>query len=617
MSTPDTPGERSVAGTSNPASAWLDRRLAPLTELVAGLGIVLDPHAVVDPATLAAHAVVADSWALRVAYERQARRRPPSSGPFVLVVTRGLATRPLPWDIERSGAVVLVVRFPGPADVRAALAGLEGDEAERAITAVEAASDPAATLLAVVAGVTQPVAPPMTRVDQFRLAARLATRLAPTEPLLALARRHLDDPILVGLLRRPPDCSQLQSAWERFATEADRSWAETFATCQPELSQLFAAGLLRPVVPVGELPVWAAIGTRALAAEERAEAMLAARPCPFPPTDVAGWSRLAVWWGELRRLVAGGDPDLAERAWACWAEIDAGFGPWLTQNYGAVLSSSAPWPSAVHQVGHYLARRLREGAAQRVLLIVLDGLGHAQWAYLRENAGLTVAEPGCTFALLPTLTSVSRQAIFAGELPVCFPDTLWTTRAEQRRWRTFWAGEGLADVNAVHYDRVGGHFPQDRIDFGVARAVGVVVNAVDDFMHGSELLGDAQLFANLGAWVANGFLQDLVGRAHGAGFEVWITADHGNLEGLPGGRRSEGLAIEAAGKRCLRYANPALRDASTAAGIPWDDIPGLPPSAGSMRFAPARLAYTSQALSVSHGGLSLDEVIVPLVRLAP
>jgi len=245
---------------------------------------------------------------------------------------------------------------------------------------------------------------------------------------------------------------------------------------------------------------------------------------------------------------------------------------------------------------------------------VLDGLGQAQWAHLQERLSIDVAEAGSTFSLVPTYTTVSRQAIFAADLPITYPDSLWTTQPERRRWGAFWLSQGLP-VTAVAYHRVRGRFPHDHIDFGATRAIGVVVNAVDDLMHTSELLGDAQLLANLDVWVANGFLEDLVRRAHGDGIEVWITADHGNLECLGAGALSEGVAIESAGKRLLRYPNRVLRDASAAQGIAWDDIPGMPASAEPLLFAPGRLAFTNNLISISHGGLSIDEVIVPLVRV--
>lgn len=120
-------------------------------------------------------------------------------------------------------------------------------------------------------------------------------------------------------------------------------------------------------------------------------------------------------------------------------------------------------------------------------------------------------------------------------------------------------------------------------------------------------------------WAANGFLSDLVARATKDGFETWITADHGNIECLWWIVCRRGVAIESAGKRLLRYRNRTLRDASAAEGVVWDDIPCLPPAVEPLLIASGRSAFTNNRLSVSHGGhggLSLDEVIVPLVRVA-
>ncbi len=366
---------------------------------------------------------------------------------------------------------------------------------------------------------------------------------------------------------------------------------------------------------VGATPVdgWASIGIRRPSSEERARQILAEAPTEHP-TDLEGWHVVAEWWGDVRRHVSAAPTELRENAWRTWAELDAAFLPWLRARYGTLLSSAARWPTAVHRVAHFLARRVRDGDAERVLLVVLDGLGHAQWAHLRERLPIEVVEAGSTFALVPTYTTVSRQAIFAGDLPTSFPDTLWTTHPEPRRWREHWASEGLA-VTGVAYNRVKGRLPHDHLGFGDAPVNGVVVNAVDDLMHTSGLFGDAQLLANLDVWAENGFLTDLVTRASADGIETWITADHGNLECIGTGSISEGVAIESSGKRLLRYPNRTLRDASAAEGIVWDDIPGLPSTAEPLLFAAGRKAFTNNRVSVSHGGLSFDEVIVPLARV--
>jgi hypothetical protein len=97
---------------------------------------------------------------------------------------------------------------------------------------------------------------------------------------------------------------------------------------------------------------------------------------------------------------------------------------------------------------------------------------------------------------------------------------------------------------------------------------------------------------------------------------VWITADHGNLEAvaidhLP----QEGLVVDRHGERVRFYATRQLRDNARADGIAWDP-PGLPPST-SLLFAAGRSAFIrGDDPAVVHGGLSFDEMIVPLVRVS-
>jgi len=146
-------------------------------------------------------------------------------------------------------------------------------------------------------------------------------------------------------------------------------------------------------------------------------------------------------------------------------------------------------------------------------------------------------------------------------------------------------------------------------------ATGVVVMAIDEMLHGSHLLGDSQVASAVRAWTERGFLVDLVRRATEQEAEVWLTADHGNLEILPLGGVQEGLAVDTAGTRVRWYQDASLREGRRAEGIVWDP-PGLPPGACFPLFAPARGGYFNGEMRVTHGGISLDEVVVPLVKVS-
>ena len=47
-------------------------------------------------------------------------------------------------------------------------------------------------------------------------------------------------------------------------------------------------------------------------------------------------------------------------------------------------------------------------------------------------------EERATFAWIPTLTSVCRQALFSGRLPFYFQDSINTTAKEEKQWQNFW-----------------------------------------------------------------------------------------------------------------------------------------------------------------------------------
>ena len=595
--------------------AWLARRLAALQDARPGYIVIIDSDSLLKPPLLRASWLTADDWwAVRSEYERHLRGQ--SSDPHtVLVVRAAAAHRPLPWDIERNAASVITLRLPGPRALHPLLARMAPDDADETLDAIEAGSDPAAAILRTVTGVDVLARPgPLPIEAQLRVAARLASRDDLIEPFGDLLEARVTDPSLRALLEFPPRPEALQAQWEEFVAGTEVPLRRAFeGPAAAELGLLVAAGHLRPAETDRTLSLWAQAAIVRPGAADLLRQLLAHPPAELSPTLPEGWIAVAEWWGEVRRLAALA-PEAASEAWRVWATINAAFEPWLRDRYASVLTSLNPWPPAVHRVAHMLARRLRNSLADRVLLIVLDGLGHTQWAHLRDSAGLTLHESGSTFALVPTYTTVSRQAIFAADLPRTFPRSLWSTYVEPTHWENFWAAQDL-DVTPAAYRRVPGRFPLDRIELSPARATGVVVNAVDDFMHTAELLGDAQLLASLDAWVANGFLHDLVERATTHGVEVWLTADHGNLECLGGGATKEGLAVEAASKRLIRYPNRTLRDASSVPGIDWDPIPGMPSEASPIRFAEGRSAYTNNPLSVSHGGLSLDEVIVPLVRV--
>ena len=94
------------------------------------------------------------------------------------------------------------------------------------------------------------------------------------------------------------------------------------------------------------------------------------------------------------------------------------------------------------------------------------------------------------FAWVPTLTSVSRQALFAGSPPFYFPSSIGSTAKESNLWRKFWESIGLSRLEVAYQKGLGdGDAVQvlDDILSPRSRVLGLVIDKVDKIMHGMQL----------------------------------------------------------------------------------------------------------------------------------
>ena len=108
----------------------------------------------------------------------------------------------------------------------------------------------------------------------------------------------------------------------------------------------------------------------------------------------------------------------------------------------------------------------------------------------------------------------------------------------------------------------------------------------------------------------------MVGQLLDYGYEVWLTADHGNIQCEGKSRPSEGVIAETRGERVRVYPTPELR-AQVAGAFPfaheWQPV-GLPADYFPL-VAGGRDAFVNPGDAiVGHGGVAIEEVIVPLVK---
>jgi len=402
------------------------------------------------------------------------------------------------------------------------------------------------------------------------------------------------------------------------------------------IDNLFVEGLLSPVAAPDDLPRgWWSFGVAQADPAALAEARwgrltkLVEEAVPSVEEDRAAWlafaPRFAEWLALGWRLGAkNGTP----AAVSLHDRVELRFAEWMRAHF-AGLANQPYWPSPtmVHHIPHFLSVAIKRKEVEKCALVVIDGLAIDQWAVLRESLdamrdGPFALDEGAVFAWVPTLTGVSRQAIFAGKVPFMFASSLGATHKEKAQWEGLWAEAGLLGpaVGYVGHGKVGWARYLDEVrasaEHHKCRALGVIVNTVDRTMHGMEQ-GSAGMHAMVRHWASTGELQALLGILFDNGFEVWLTSDHGNIEARGIGKPNVGLTAEERGERVHVFQTALQRD-QLAADFPgstaWGGA-GLPDNYHPL-LAPGRTAFVNGgATIVGHGGISVEEVIVPFVRV--
>jgi len=304
-------------------------------------------------------------------------------------------------------------------------------------------------------------------------------------------------------------------------------------------------------------------------------------------------------------------------------ELDSVFLCWVKNRYAGLHNQPAYPPVMLHHIPRALARHMERSKKEKVALLLVDGLAIDQWIalrnVLREKDQNIQFHEGSVFAWIPTITSISRQAAFAGKAPLYFPYSIQTTDKESAQWVQFWSDHGLTPKE-VAYVKGLGNGSLDMVEEILAnpevRIAGLVVDKVDRIMHGMEL-GTRGMHNQIHQWAMQGFMTMLIDLLLAKDFCIFLTSDHGNIEAKGCGRLAEGVIAELRGQRVRIYSDSLMRSQAKGhfpTAIEWPPY-GLPDDFMPL-LAPGRSAFIREGEQiVGHGGISIEELIVPLIRI--
>ena len=327
------------------------------------------------------------------------------------------------------------------------------------------------------------------------------------------------------------------------------------------------------------------------------------------------WFKIAQLWAEIKstflQIESFDDPQILQTE----TNLSDQFETWIRANFDSLLSLPPVQPVLVHHIPQMIARQLRQNCCQKSALIVLDGMAYWQWLIIKngllKHSKLLNLKSQAVFAWIPSITAVSRQAIFSGLQPQYFSESILHTNQESKLWETFWQKEGYQENEIQYFRNIENKnifteiLPQNKI-------LGLVINTVDEIMHGN-VLGEKGMLSHLQQWSEGDYFCSLLNALISQGYKIWLTSDHGNLETTQQIKLSEGALAASAGERVRVYQQIENRKivANTAdwssASLPDDYYPLL---------AKDKYSFSKQSGKIiTHGGASLEEVIVPLIEI--
>ncbi len=292
----------------------------------------------------------------------------------------------------------------------------------------------------------------------------------------------------------------------------------------------------------------------------------------------------------------------------------------------------------------------RLNAGRKVFLLVLDNFRYDQWRVLsQELADDFDIDEDLYFSILPTATQYARNAIFAGLMPLqirqMYPD-LWVDEDEDE-------GKNLNEEMLIRrqmerfrrretftYHKVNDSAAADKMLSQFASLTQsplnvLVVNFIDILSHARtesrmvrELAGNESAYRSITlSWFRHSPVKELFARLASLSYDIVITTDHGSIRvdtptKVVGDRNVNTNLRYKLGKN-LSYNAKEVFEVRQPKNFQLP-APNLSTSyifaTGARFFAyPNNYNYYVQYYrdTFQHGGVSLEEMLVPLVMLRP
>jgi len=359
------------------------------------------------------------------------------------------------------------------------------------------------------------------------------------------------------------------------------------------------------------------------------------------------YKRLIFWEMQLESI---DDQNLAEILEKQKEEANIQFGKFVEKNYEDWINDEDTAPLFSHKLFvRKVVPELRND--ENVLFIVIDNLRYDQWKAFEgivSNHYKTDKED-YYYSILPTATQYARNAIFSGLTPLQMEKQLpqyWKNDVDEGGKNLFEAdflNEQLKRLrlNIKHeYHKItnlkdGKKFAENFKAMKDNKLIALVYNFVDMISHAKtemevikELASTDKAYRSLTqSWFKNSPLLEIIQHAQLAGFKLIITTDHGTINcknpSQVIGDKNTSLNLRYKTGKSLTYESKDVYAVKDPKKI---QLPAINMSS-SFIFAKSDyfLAYINNynyyvsyfKNTYQHGGISLEEMIIPFIVLNP